>query len=314
MRAYAIGRLPAGPIAFPLRTVMPMSAAEEAWSIGRLLQWTTDYLRRHQVESPRLDAEVLLAEAVGCKRIELYTRFDEVPGESVRQKFREFVRQRAQGRPVAYLIGHREFFSLDFTVSDAVLIPRPETEFVVVALRDRAQAAARPSPLVADVGTGSGVLAVCAARYLPGSRVVACDTSRDALAVAAANAQRHGVADRIRFFQSDLLADVPADEPFDFIVSNPPYVSEAEYERLPADVRLHEPRAALLSGPQGTEVIERLAAEAVERLRPGGWLLVEISPMIHQAVTAVFSPPQWQLGETVMDLARLPRVVQAMKV
>lgn len=291
-----------------------MSAAEETWSIGRLLQWTTDYLRRHQVDSPRLDAEVLLAEAVGCKRIELYTRFDEVPGPTVREQFRDFVRQRAQGRPVAYLIGHREFFSLDFTVTDAVLIPRPETEFVVVALRDRAQAGRHSAPLVADVGTGSGVLAVCAARYLPGSRVVACDTSRKALAVAAANAERHGVADRVRFFESDLLVDVPADEPFDFIVSNPPYVSEAEYAQLPADVRLHEPREALLAGPKGTEVIERLAAEAVERLRSGGWLLVEISPMIHQAVVALFSSPQWALGETVTDLARLPRVVQAMKV
>ncbi len=293
---------------------MPMSAAEEAWSIGRLLQWTTDYLRRHRADSPRLDAEVLLAESIGCKRIELYTRFEEIPGEAVRQRFRELVRQRAQGRPVAYLIGRREFFSLDFAVTDAVLIPRPETEFVVVALRDLAKADARPSPLVADVGTGSGVLAVCAARYLPGCRVAACDTSREALSVAAENARRHGVADRIRFYESDLLSGVPADEPFDFVVSNPPYVSEAEYERLPDEVRRHEPRAALLAGPRGVEVIERLAAEAIGRLRPGGWLLTEISPMIHDAVRALLAPPAWKLGETVIDLARLPRVVKAMKV
>ena len=191
---------------------------------------------------------------------------------------------------MAYLVGRREFYSLSFRVAPEVLIPRPETELLVVALLDLAQARAAGAALrIADVGTGSGVIAVCAAKHLPGCRVTAVDVSPAALSIARANAAEHGVAERIEWIESDLLAAVPAERRFDFVVSNPPYVSEAEFARLAPEVKNFEPRRALVAGPQGVEVIERLVPQAADRLDPGGHLLVEISPMIHESVCKIIS-------------------------
>jgi release factor glutamine methyltransferase len=314
--------------------------SSETWTVGRLLQWTADYLKGHGSESPRLDAEVLLAEALGCQRIELYTTFEEVPSDEKRTAFRDFVRRRAEGTPVAYLVGRREFYSLSFRVTADVLIPRPETELLVVAALDLAkgegvrgqgseapvqgsttndQRGHRPSsvithPSIADVGTGSGIIAVCLAKDLPGSHVTAIDISPAALAVARENAKHHKVADRIEFVAGDLFASVPADRQFDFVVSNPPYVTSAEMEKLAPDVKKFEPRTALVAGPKGTEVIERLIPQAAERLRPGGRLLMEISLTIHDAVCSLLkNSGRFELETTIKDLARLPRVVQARK-
>jgi release factor glutamine methyltransferase len=250
-----------------------------------------------------------------------------VPHEDRRTAFRELVRQRAEGTPVAYLVGRREFYSLSFKVGPGVLIPRPESELIVVTLLDLAKQLVSPAgrdgqdgrgpggegpPLIADVGTGSGILAVTVARHLPSARVVATDTSKVALEIAAENARQHGVAERIQWVECDLLTGIEAEAKFDFIVSNPPYVSTAEYEKLPRDVKDFEPREALLAGPQGTEVIERLLLQAAPRLRSGGHLLIEISPMIHGAVQALLAAsPAFQPGPTVKDLARLPRVIHA---
>jgi release factor glutamine methyltransferase len=323
-----------------------MSAPDEPWTIGRLLTWTVEYLGRHGAENPRLDAEVLLAHARACKRIDLYAAYGELADEQTRTAFRELVRGRAAGTPVAYLVGHREFYALDFEVTPDVLIPRPETEHVVVALLDQAKervAVVRGSPdpalapteglqdestkpeieptastgdqlqlEIADVGTGSGILAVCAAKYLVNSHVIAIDISPRALAVARRNAERHSVADRIEFLEGDLLAAVPAEQQFDFIVSNPPYVSTAEMVALAADVREHEPEIALHAGEHGTDVIVRLVAQSAARLKPGGMLIMEVSPMIAANVeqlirdTSVLEP-----GPTIRDLAGHPRVVQA---
>ncbi len=304
------------------------------WTVGRLLQWTADYLKGRGADAPRLDAEILLAQALGCQRIQLYTTFEDVPNEERRAAFRELVQQRAEGMPVAYLVGRREFYSLNFQVAPGVLIPRPETELLVVTLLDLARQFSSPvhlpgnhvpmvgegsggsgPPRIADVGTGSGILAVTLAKHLPAAQIVATDTSTAALEIAAKNARQHGVADRIQFIQCDLLAGIEAQQKFDFIVSNPPYVSAAEYEKLPRSVKNFEPREALLAGPKGTEVIDRLIAQAAQRLRPGGHLLIEISPMIHAAVQALLAAaPDMQPGPTVKDLARLPRVVQAKKI
>jgi release factor glutamine methyltransferase len=285
----------------------------ETWTVGRLLQWTADFLKKHGADSPRLDAEVLLAHALGCRRIELCTAFEEVPAEEKRAAFRELVRRRSEGAPVAYLVGHREFYSLRFRVGLGVLIPRPETELVVVTLLDLAKTRSSDQPpAIADVGTGSGILAVCAAKHLPRARVTAIDRSPAALEIAAANAADHGVAGRIEFVRSDLFADVPAEQRFDFVLSNPPYVSTAEAATLPREIKDFEPIEALVAGPRGTEVIERLVPQAAQRLMPGGYLLVEISPMIHDAVRGIVAAePLLEPAITIKDLARLPRVVQA---
>jgi release factor glutamine methyltransferase len=292
------------------------------WTVGRLLQWTADYLKSHGSESPRLDAEVLLAKSLGCQRIQLYTAFDNEPGEEVRAAFRELVRRRAEGTPVAYLVGHREFYSMDFRVTPDVLIPRPETELLVIALLDLAKtrpggtglASGTHAMAIADVGTGSGIIAVCAAKHLPGSHVTAIDTSPVALEVAKSNAQKHGVLGQIEFVQSDLFAGIAPDKKFDFILSNPPYVATGDLNTLAPDVKNFEPHSALLAGPSGTEVIEALIPQSAERLTSGGYFIMEISPMIHDRVLALFAAePRFEPATTIKDLARLPRVIQSRK-
>ena len=288
---------------------------EQAWTVGRLLNWTTDFLRDKGAESARLDAEVLLAHARGCQRIELYTAFEEEAAEPLREAFRDLVRRRAGGTPVAYLVGHREFFSMSFQVTPDVLIPRPETELLVVRVLDLAKTQATKGPLrIADVGTGSGVLAVCCAKHLSDCSVTAIDISPAALAVAQTNAEQHEVADRIEFVVDDLFAKRQAAAEFDIIVSNPPYVASAEMAGLDAGVRDHEPHLALDGGEQGTEVIARLIPQAAERLKPGGWLLMEVGPsnaaLVEQMVAEVEG---LALDETIADLAGHPRVVQASK-
>jgi release factor glutamine methyltransferase len=284
------------------------------WTVGRLLQWTADYLKSHGSDSPRLDAEVLLAKSLKCQRIQLYTAFDDQPSEEVRAAFRELVRRRAEGAPVAYLVGHREFYSLDFRVTPDVLIPRPETELLVIALLDLAKSRANAELTIADVGAGSGIIAVCAAKHLPRCHVTAIDTSQAALVVAKSNAELHGVTGRIEFVHSDLFTGVAPENKFDFIISNPPYIASGDLNSLPVDVKNYEPHAALIAGPRGTEVIEALIAQSVDRLQSGGYLIMEISPMIHDRVSALLaSDDRFEPAVTIKDLARLPRVMQARK-
>jgi release factor glutamine methyltransferase len=288
----------------------------DPWTIGRLLGWTADYLKEHGSESPRLEAEVLLAHARGCKRIELYTSFEEPASDELRSRFRDLVRRRAEGAPVAYLVGHREFYSLDFVVTPDVLIPRPETELLVVTLLDliKRRGAADGALRVADVGTGSGVIAIAVAKHAPNVHVTAFDISPAALVVAKGNADRLGVAAQITFAESNLLDSSPATTPFDFIASNPPYVSDAEMAELPRDVREHEPALALAAGPSGISVIERLVPQAADRLAAGGSLLLEISPMLDQSVERLIAADErWTPGPTVKDLAGRARVVQAQR-
>ncbi|HWC89316.1 MAG TPA: peptide chain release factor N(5)-glutamine methyltransferase [Pirellulales bacterium] len=291
-----------------------MSGADEQWSIGRLLKWTTDFLAARGADSPRLDAEVLLAHALGCRRIELYTRFDELPDEPRRAAFRELVRQRAGGMPVAYLVGHREFYSLPFRVTPDVLIPRPETELLLVRLLDLAKQRSTTTEglQIADIGCGSGILAICAARSLAGAHVTAIDISPAALAVARENAAALGVSEPIEFVESDLFAALEPQRRFDFVVSNPPYIRSDEMAGLMVDVRKFEPRMALEAGPRGTEVIERLIPQAAQRLKPGGWLLVEISPTIEPAVRELLAAePAFEPPASIKDLAGQFRIVQA---
>ncbi len=288
---------------------------EETWTVGRLLNWTTDFLRDKQADSPRLDAEVLLAYARGCQRIELYTAFEEKAGNGLREAYRELIRRRAAGTPVAYLVGHREFFSMSFQVTSDVLIPRPETELLVVRVIDLAKEQGTDTAIqIADVGTGSGILAICSAKHVPNSSVTAIDISPAALAVARANAERHGVADRIEFLHSDLFAERPATAAYDLIVSNPPYVATSEMAGLDTGVRDHEPHLALDGGEQGIEIIKRLIPQAANRLKPGGWLLIEVGPGNAALVEQLVAGEEKLSGcDTIADLASHPRVVQAQK-
>lgn len=260
---------------------------EGEWTVGKIIDWTTAHLKKHGSETPRLEAEILLAHARNCPRIQLYVHYNELLSDVQRATMRDLVKRRAQSEPVAYLVGHREFYGLDFRVTPDVLVPRPETETLVLELIAACKALANPRVL--DLCTGSGCIAVAAAVNLLGATVTATDISPQALAIARENAERHGIAGRIQFLEGDLFAPLPAGEKFDVIASNPPYVSDAEMETLPADVRLHEPAGALRAGPQGLDVISRLIAGAGEWLAPGGLLLIEFSPEQTTAVVELLA-------------------------
>ncbi len=291
-----------------------MSTAE-TWTVGKLLTWTTDFLKKNGAQSPRLDAEVLLAHARNCQRIELYTSFAEEPTEEAKTAFREMVRRRAEGTPVAYLVGYKEFYSASFEVNPDVLIPRPETEHLIVEALDRAKQIrdARCDPQaelqIADIGTGSGIIALTLAKHLKRCTLTAIDLSTAALDVARRNADKLAVdPQRIRFVAGDLFDACEPAQRFDMIVSNPPYVSEAEYEQLDKTVREYEPKGALVAGSLGSETIARLIATAPAHLADDGWLLFEFSPMLADKLETLLAPG-WQSPIITKDYAGHARIV-----
>ena len=285
----------------------------ESWTIKRLLEWTTEHLKKHDRSSPRLDAEILLASALSCQRIELYTNFETEPTEDQKATYRDYVKRRAAGEPVAYLVGFKEFYSLKFAVNSSTLIPRPETELLVVEALDWMKAEPKnPEPfVVCDVGTGSGAIAIAVAKHEPNCCITAVDISKNAIAVAMKNAEKHAVSDRVEFHVSDLLQNVAG--PLDLVLSNPPYVSDSEYEHLDLEVKKYEPQTALVAGINGTEIVQRLIPQAFEKLRGGGAIFIEISPMIADRVAALFTDDRWDDVKIIKDLAELKRIVYARK-
>ncbi|MGL4513622.1 MAG: peptide chain release factor N(5)-glutamine methyltransferase [Lacipirellulaceae bacterium] len=282
------------------------------WTVGRLLNWTADYFKTRGGDSPRLDAEVLLAHARGCKRIELYTAFDEQPKPEVRDAFKGLVKRRAAGEPVAYLVASKEFYSLDLEVTADVLIPRPETELLVIAALDRLKERGLKEARVADVGTGSGAVAVAIAKHSPGATLTAIDKSPAAIEVARRNAARHKVDGRVSLVESDLFSAVDPGQRFDVIASNPPYVTTGELMGLDPGVRDYEPKLALDGGPDGVTVIEPLLRQSAERLKPGGALFIEVGPAIAGLVERLVSEtPGLRPLPTQKDLAGHERIVGA---
>jgi release factor glutamine methyltransferase len=246
------------------------------WTILELLKWTKDHFEAKGIDTPRLDAELLLAHALGCDRLRLYVEFEKPVTTEERASFRALVRRRAEERvPVAYLTGVREFWSLPLAVTPDVLIPRPDTEALIDAVLGRLPNRATGLSIL-DLGTGSGAIALALAKELPRAAITASDVSTAALAVARKNAEALGLAERVRFVAGDGLAPV-AGERFDAIVSNPPYVAEADAAGLAPELR-HEPALALFVPGDGTALLRRIAAEAGAQLRPGGLLALELAP------------------------------------
>lgn len=306
------------------------SEQTEAWTILRMLQWTTDHLKKYGSSSPRLDAEVLFAHARNCQRIDLYAAFNEDPPEAVKAIFRDLVKRRAKGEPVAYLVGKKEFFSLSFLVNNACLIPRNETEHIITECIDRIKKNPPQSPLrIADVCTGSGCIAVTIAKECQRlgfpAELIAIDLSTQALEVAKQNIQLHNVQNSVKALQGDLLDTAPGATPeaipensCDFILSNPPYISDEEYLKLDKSVRDYEPKIALVSSPSGLEIIRRLIDQAAAKLKTGGWLIFEHSPMIAQECNSLLLQSKTPTGpwadiRLVKDLAGLARVSIARK-
>lgn len=242
------------------------------WTIREVLNWTRGYFEGAGIVQPRLEAEILLAHALEVERLHLYLSPDKPLTSDERDRFRSFVQKRRAGTPLQHLIGEVSFFGLRFKVHRDALIPRVETEELLdrtLRLVSRDQAAR-----CLDLGTGSGVLAVCLARYLPLATVTAVDVSATALELARENATRNGVADRVTFLESDWFSNVVG--AFDVVVSNPPYVATATIDHLAAEVRDHEPRAALDGGEDGLACVRGLLAGVYDHLAPGGRVLLEI--------------------------------------
>ena len=248
--------------------------------MGRLLEKSSGYLEAKGVEAARLSVELLLAHTLGCERIQLYTTFDQAVPELMLARFRELIKLRAEQVPVGYLTGKAYFYSLEFTVNPDVLIPRPETELLVEQVVNICRTSHFGNPGILEIGTGSGCVAIALAKNLPHAELVATDISAEALAVAKDNAQKHELSERIRFAQGDLFQALNehGKRPggFDFIVSNPPYISRAEIPDLPADVREYEPRLALLAGDEAMAVHRRIVDGAQSYLAPKGKLLMEL--------------------------------------
>jgi release factor glutamine methyltransferase len=283
--------------------------ATHAWTIGALLNWTERYFAEKAVETPRLDAQVLLAHVLGCGRPHLYTRYEEQPPAAARGDFRDLVRRRVEGTPVAYLVGHKEFYLLPFEVTPDVLIPRPATESLVMATLDRIKG--RPARVL-ELCCGSGCVGIAVAKNAPEAAVLATELSPAAVAVAGRNVVRHGLAGRVTVVRGDLFDAVPAGSTFDAIVGNPPYVPTGDLAALSADVRDHEPRLALDGGPDGFAVIDRIFARAAEFLAPAGWLLLEVGA--GQAVAAAHRVDRvrgLRWVETIADRDAVARVVVA---
>ena len=257
--------------------------AERVWTALDLLRWTTDHFRERGIETPRLDAECLLAHARGVDRLRLYLDFEKPVGVSERAEFRRLVLRRARERvPVALLTGRREFWSLPLRVSPHVLIPRPDTETLVAAALDLLPDASAPARIL-DLGTGSGAVALALAHERPRAVVLATDIAKEALKIAQQNAEALGMEARIHFLRGDWTA--PLAGSFDCVVANPPYLADSEQSDLAPELA-HEPARALFAGPTGLEDLERLCRQVPPLLAAGGGLALELAPGQAQRVQA----------------------------
>lgn len=248
---------------------------EELWTILKVLQWTTEYFSRHDVDQPRASAEVLLAHVLGKERIELYLHYDQPLNGTELALYRQTIKRRAAREPTQYITQKQEFWSLEFEVNSSVLIPRPETELIVEMAIDLLDHERR---MILDLGTGSGAIAIAVAKERPSAEILAADVSYNALKVAKRNALRHQVLDRISFVATDLFDGfAPLRAVFDLIVSNPPYIGENEFDNLAPEIEKYEPHRALKGGgPEGLDTIRRILETAPHYLRPGGEILLEI--------------------------------------
>ncbi len=270
-----------------------------------------DRLDAADVGSPRLNAEVLLMFVLGVNRAYLYAHPERELTAEEESRYNEVLAHRSTGMPSQYITGHQEFWGLDFVVSPAVLIPRPETEHLVETVLELARGIARPK--IIDIGTGSGCIALSLAHELKDAEVYAVDVSAEALEIARANAARLQLQRRVRLLRSNVLETVTDVRDFDFIVSNPPYVGFDEAAKVQKSVRDFEPRVAVFAGERGLDVIGPLVDQAHRALKTGGWLAVEIGYSMRDAVVNLLNPTLWEEVRVVPDLQGIPRVVAARK-
>ncbi len=298
-------------------------AATENWTTRRLLNWMTEAFTKKGLDSPRLSAELLLTHVLGCDRLRLYMDADRPASPLERDTLRDLVGRALKHEPIDYLVGERWFFGMAFHVSPAVLVPRPSTETIVenVLLHARAEPGfggkTGEGVRIADVCTGSGCIAIALLKNLPKATAVATDISADALAIARKNAERHTVADRIELLNGDLLAPLQvasggAGRDLHYLLANPPYIPDYEWDAVPANVKDHEPHAALRGGADGLMFVKPIIEQAAEYLRPGGVVMVEVAACTAEQVSRFAGEqPGLEHPRILTDMDGLPRVVVA---
>jgi release factor glutamine methyltransferase len=285
---------------------------KDRWTVLEVLRWTTGRFEERALDTPRLDAEVMIAAALGLPRVQLYVQFDRPLDATELGVIREHVRRRQAGESVAYIVGRKEFFGLDFAVDHRVLVPRPDTETLVdeALARLRARPSDAAPPRIADVGTGSGAIIVALGKHLPGALLFAIDISSDALEVARANAAHHAVA--VTFLDGDLTAPLGPHGPFDLIVANLPYVRTSDLVGLPPEVRA-EPIGALDGGTDGLDLVRRLVVQAPPLLAPGGALVLEIGAGQADQTVTLCQAAGFVDARSRRDLGAVDRVVSVVK-
>ncbi len=280
---------------------------ERVWTVLELLRWTSDYFAGQGLETPRLDAEILLAHALGLGRLELYLQYEKPVNADERARYRELVRGRASERlPVSLLVGEKEFWSLRFKVTVDVLTPRPDTETLVEAALARLPDAQRRYRVL-DLGTGSGAVALALAQEKPQAEITATDISPRALEVARENARELGSQEAVRFLEGHLYEPVRG-ERFDLIVSNPPYLARSAADSLPPELD-HEPEVALFGGEDGYALLRPLAGESLAMLVSGGWIAVEVDPLQAHTFASWLSQAGLSGVQILPDLVGRDRVV-----
>ncbi len=279
-------------------------------TVLEIIKRSTDFLVRKGVESPRLQTELLLAHLLGLPRMKLYLNFERVLTPSEVEKFRELIQRRGQREPLQYIVGSTSFCGLEIALNQHVLIPRPETELLAERGWQMLNGEHR-APLVLDFGTGSGCVAIVLAIKSPKTQVCALEICPAAIVVARQNADRHGVAERIQFFEGDSFAVLPRELAFDLIISNPPYIPTAEIETLQPEVRDYEPRRALDGGVDGLDYFRHLAAAAPRFLKPSGSLMVEFGDGQSEATREIFQHEKWIVDAIHEDYTRRPRILVA---
>lgn len=292
---------------------------KDIWTIFKSLSWAETYLKRFKIPEAKIDAEYLLSHILKCKRQELYLNSERQLTNQVINTFKGFIQKRSKREPLQYIISEEEFRGLTFKVTRDVLIPRPETEFLVeeavkIIERQRAKGKGQKA-IIIDLCTGSGCIAVSIAKEIPDSKIYATDISEKALAVAKENAKRHGVEDRITFLQGSFLEplkDKRLEGRIDIILSNPPYVSKKDMGKLQPEVKEYEPSLALYGGEDGLDSYRRIIPQALTYLKKGGYLLLEIAYGQAEGVKDLFAQhPAYGKIEIVKDLSEIERVVKA---
>ena len=288
-------------------------------TVLEILNWSTHYLKDHRIENPRLNAELLLARVLNLSKKSLYARLNGQFQQEKKEALERLIERRISGEPLQYILGHQEFWSIDFRVDPRVLIPRPETELLVEqSVSTLSETSLVQTPSVLEIGTGSGAIAISLAKDVRDIFIVATDISREALLLAKENAKSAGVLHQIAFVNADLLGPfryLRDQEPFDLIVSNPPYIDRSEIQRLAREIRDYEPIAALDGGEDGMEFYRRIISQAPSYLRRGGWLLLEVGEGQGEKVADQLERSGYFLRPQLLpDLSGIKRVVKTQKI